>query len=155
MRETMPHQPDETLRFGYRLALEIEHRGWSRSDFARELDVDPAQVTRWLNDKQEPSLRTLFAMALVFARHDHDPIYRKDPPLEKVARWMDRLFRWYAEANGLPETPATVLTELVDASPEVIQVIEALAAIPPDALAAVAQQAERLQSHRQQRDESQ
>ncbi|HEX6293409.1 MAG TPA: helix-turn-helix transcriptional regulator [Herpetosiphonaceae bacterium] len=150
-----PKRDAKLAGFAKNLEAEIDRRGWNKSDFARRLNVQASQVTRWLSGHFEPELRTLYAMAQVFARHDRDPMHGVDEPSpDAVARWLDRLFRWYAEDKGLPPTASTVMTELVDASPAIVQVIEALAAIPPADLRAVAQQVERLQSHRKQHDGS-
>lgn len=60
----------ETLRdFLLRMMRE---RDWRQADLARAVGVDPAQITRWINGKSQPSRKQCIRLAQMF---DYHPSY--------------------------------------------------------------------------------
>lgn len=47
----------------------IAERDWTRADLARAAEIDPAQVTRWMNGKDRPSRESAMRLARLFDAH--------------------------------------------------------------------------------------
>jgi transcriptional regulator with XRE-family HTH domain len=50
----------------------MRDRGWNASDLARELDVVPSLVSRWMTERQQPSLESLKAIAQALHLSEHE-----------------------------------------------------------------------------------
>lgn len=65
------------------LQQQMDSRGWNASELARQIDVVPSLISRWMSGRQKPSIESLAAIADVFG-FPREMVYREAGHLHPV-----------------------------------------------------------------------